>query len=90
MLDTIKVKELGWTNLSRTPLPSMISKLNLALIALVDLIPLLVCPVLMLVCPRKTDDLIYGRDWRLSSSHSPAVTLLFKSYADSLLSTALS
>jgi hypothetical protein len=36
----------------------MISRLYPSLITPADLIPLLVCPVLVLLCPRKPEDLI--------------------------------
>ena len=60
MLDTIRVKELRATDFPCTPLPSMISRLNPALVTPADLIPLLIRLVLMLLSPRKPEDLIRG------------------------------
>jgi hypothetical protein len=60
VLDIIRVKELRGTDFPCTLLPSVISRLNLALVTLVDLILLLICLVLVLLSPRKPEDLIRG------------------------------
>jgi hypothetical protein len=58
MLHAVRVEELLRADLPRAPLSSMISRLYPSLITPADLILLLVYPVLVLLCPRKPEDLI--------------------------------
>jgi len=60
MLYIVKAEELRQANLSRAPLPLVISRLYPTLVAPADLIPLLVRPVLVLLCPCKPEHLIRG------------------------------
>ncbi len=58
VLDAVGVKELLRSNLPRTPLSLVIAWVYPRLVALTDLVPLLIGPILMLLCPRKPEDLI--------------------------------
>jgi hypothetical protein len=62
VLDIVGVEELRSPDFPCIPLPFVISRLYLALVAPVNLIPLLVCPIQVFLYPGKPKYLVRCRD----------------------------
>ena len=89
VLDTVGMKELRSPDFPCTPLPFVISRLYPALIAPANLIPLLVCPIQVFLCPGKPKCLVHYRDLGPSPPYTSSVSLLLNCCANSVLPTAL-
>ena len=88
VLDTVGVKEFRSPDFPCTPLPFVISRLYPALVAPANLIPLLVCPIQVFLCPGKTKCLVRYRDWGPSPPYTSGISLLLECCANSVLPTA--
>ncbi len=88
VLNTVGMEELRSPDFPCTLLPFVISRLYLALVALANLIPLLVCPIQVFLCPGKPKCLVRCRDWGPSPPYSSGISLL-ECCAYSVLPTTL-